>query len=71
MFFAPDWDVTVVPPSALRAPGVGQVHSVQSGPHILFGYRWQQYVNSGEIPDVAAAKRRALEDIAVLANHDP
>ncbi len=71
LFFAPDWDVTVVPPSALRAPGVGQVRSVQSGPHILFGYRWQQYVNSGEIPDVAAAKRRALEDISVLANHDP
>ena len=71
LFFAPDWDVTVVPPSALRAPGVGQVRSVQSGPHILFGYRWQQYVNSGEIPDVAAAKRKALEDIAVLANHDP
>ena len=71
LFFAPDWDVTVVPPSALRAPGVGQVRSVQSGPHILFGYRWQQYVNSGEIPDVKAAKRRALEDISVLACHDP
>ena len=70
LFFAPDWDVTVVPPSALRAPGGSQV-SVQSGPHILFGYRWQQYVNSGEIQDVKAAKRRALEDISVLAGHDP
>jgi len=70
LFFAPDWDVTVVPPSALRAPGVSQV-SVQSGPHILFGYRWQQYVNSGEFQDVKAAKRRALEDISVLACHDP
>ncbi|MEE3281092.1 MAG: hypothetical protein VX234_05170, partial [Pseudomonadota bacterium] len=63
--------VTVVPPSVLRAPDVSQVCSVQSGPHILFGYRWQQYVNSGEIPDVKAAKRRALEDISVLACHDP
>ena len=65
LFFAPDWNVTVAPPSALRAPADGEINSVQSGPHILFGYRWQQYVNSGEISDVAAAKRKALEEMSV------
>ena len=65
MFFCADWNVTVAPPSDLRVPADGEVNSVQSGPHILFGYRWQQYVNSGEISDVAAAKRKALEEMSV------
>ena len=62
LFFAPGWEVVIEPPPELLVPGIPRPRPVQSGPHVLFGYRWQQYVNTGEIEDVAAAKRRALAE---------
>jgi hypothetical protein len=66
LFFAPGWDVVIEPPPELLVPGIPRPRPVQSGPHVLFGYRWQQYVNTGEIEDVAAAKRRALAETVTL-----
>ena len=64
LFFAPGWDVVIEPPAVLREAGAPRPRPVQTGPHVLFGYRWQQYMNSGEIQDVEAAKRRAMAESA-------
>ena len=64
LFFAPGWEVVIEPPEVLRAAGAPTPRPVQTGPHVLFGYRWQQYMNSGEIEDVAAAKRRVMAESA-------